>query len=425
MTDRRIEQIDHLTTMGLCIADGRVARLLKSPDPTETVTELLIYDGRGVERYYRLDGLGDPHDVAWTGSHYLIVSSIQNRVSWVRRDGTIDRTWEAPGENDSWHINCLHQHEGLWYLSVFGKFATHRGWSVDTAGTSGFLLRLDDNEEIITGLSQPHTPRFIDGSWVVCNSFAHELLRFEPGSCRVERRLQLDGYTRGIAVVDDVIFVGISAGRYAQDRTNAAICAIDRSTWQVIDRVDVPTKEIFDLLPVTHAQLDGIATGFRTSRFRNNEQDQYYLFQRAGVEPSRLWATGDPLPHEACAVAIEATFPETVIAKRTIEVPVRVTNIGSAIYVTAPPHPVYICYRWHRAADGTPVGEGQWLHTSLPRALPPGDTIEATISIAAPDSADAYTLTITLLQEGIAWFDDLRENNGSRHEVLVQTAEGV
>ncbi len=47
MTDRRIGQIGHLTTMGLCIADGRVARLLKSPDPTETVTELLIYDGRG------------------------------------------------------------------------------------------------------------------------------------------------------------------------------------------------------------------------------------------------------------------------------------------------------------------------------------------------------------------------------------------
>jgi len=420
LVDGRVAQIDRLTTMGLCIADGRVARLLKSPDPTETVTELLTYDERGVDRYYRLDGLGDPHDVAWTGTHYLIVSSIQNRVSWVRRDGTIERTWEAPGENDSWHINCLHQHAGLWYLSVFGKFATHRGWSNDTAGTSGFLLRLDDNEEVVTGLSQPHTPRFIDGGWVICNSVTHELLKIEPGSQRVERRLQLDGYVRGIAVVDDVLFVGISAGRYAQERSSAAICAIDRATWQLIERFEVPTKEIYDLLPVTRAQLDGLAAGFRTSRFRTNEHDQYYLFQRAGVEPTRLWATGEPLPHDACAVTIEARFPATVIAEQTIEVPVKVTNTGNAIYVTAPPHPVYICYRWHRADDGSPAGQGQWLHTPLPRALPPAATLETTIPIAAPDSAGAYTLAITLLQEGIAWFDDVRASNASRHDVLVR-----
>ena len=415
----RIERIDRLTTMGMCVADGRLARLLKSPDPTESMTELLLYDGRGAERYYRLDGFGDPHDIAWTGSHFLIVSSIQNRVSWVRPDGSVDNVWQAPGETDSWHINCLCEHAGCWYLSVFGKFATHRGWSEDGAGSSGFVLRLDDNMEIISGLSQPHTPRAIDGKWVVCNSATHELLQIDPGSADIERRLKLEGYTRGIAVFDDILLVGESAGRYANDRQNATICVLDRASWQTLDRVEVETKEIYELLPVSDTLLNGVTTGFRTSRFRPNEQDQYYLFQQAGVEPARLWATGDPLPASACSISIEAIFPGTVDIDATVEVPVQLKNLGSAILVTAPPNPVYVCYRWMDTRDGRAVGEGQWLHTPLPRSIPPGDAVDITALVAAPDEPGDYVLRVTLLQEGIAWFDDIRATNASVHAVRV------
>ena len=66
MIGREISKVDSMTTMGLCVAGDRLARLLKSPDATETLTELLVYDARGIERYYRFDGMGDPHDIYWT-----------------------------------------------------------------------------------------------------------------------------------------------------------------------------------------------------------------------------------------------------------------------------------------------------------------------------------------------------------------------
>jgi acetolactate synthase-1/2/3 large subunit len=414
-----IEQIDRLTTMGLCTGDGRIARVLKQPDATETVTELLIYDARGVQHYLRLDGLGAPHDIRWAGSHYVLVASVQNSVSSISLDGTVTTIWQAPGESDSWHINCLCERDGELYLSVFGKFATHRGWD-ETRGTSGFLMKVSDNSLVATGLSQPHTPRFVDGSWIICNSAKHELLQIDPASATVTRNLALEGYTRGIAVFEDVLLVGESAGRYATDRPTATICVIDRKNWNVLDRISLPTKEIYDIVAVDERLLNGLKTGFRTSRFRNAESDQNYLFQQAGIEPVRIWAISEPLPESAFKIEISAQMPESIIADATVEIPVRLRNDGGAILITAPPNPVLFCYRWVSPVDNTEVDSGHWLHTPLPRAVPPGTTVEARIEIAAPALVGEYLLRVTLLQENVAWFDAIRDSNASVHHVTVR-----
>lgn len=419
--DGCISRIDRLTTMGLWASDGRLARLLKSPDAADSMTEVIIYDERGARHYHRLDGLGDPHDIAWTGNAYAVVSSIQNRISWITAGGEIVRTWEAPGEADSWHINCLFQREGELYVSVFGRFATHRGWAEEKHGNSGFLYRLSDACEVVGGLSQPHTPRFVDGKWIVCNSAKHELLQVDEATGTVERRLKLNGYTRGIAILDDVFVVGESAGRYAPERTNAAICFIDRRTWEVIDRQPVDGEEVYDIVPVDETLIAGAKAGFRTSRFRTTEQDQYYLFQQAGVEPARLWAVGERLPAGGFSAQIEADVPESVNADAVLEIPVTIANRGNSIFVTAPPYPVHVCYRWRRSEDGTLVSENEWLHTPLAKALPPGATLTMRATIATPEEPGEYVLHVTLLQQDVAWFDDLNPTSASLHRVRVSS----
>jgi len=415
----RIDRIDNLTTMGLCIAGGKLARLLKSPDKTETMTELLVYDDRGVERYYRFDGFGSPHDIAWSGSQFLVVASIQNTILWISRTGDVERVWSAPGEADSWHINGLARAGDEWYVSVFGRFARHRGWAEELRGTSGLLLRISDNKEICTGLSQPHSPRFADGKWLICNSATREIVQIDPGSGKIERRLKLDGYTRGLAVFDDVLLVGESAGRYAVTRANAAICAIDRKTWKVVDRTELKAKEIYELLPVPRPLLQGARAGFRTSRTRNAEEDHHYLFRLAGVEPVRMWAIGEPLPPEAMKISMTARVPEVMHCGDSLEIPVWVTNLGGAILVSAPPNPVSICYRWTRSDDGAEIAAGEWIHTPLPRSAPPGDLITATALVAAPDDPGEYVLVLTLLQENVAWFDHVNSDNATLHGVTI------
>lgn len=142
------------------------------------------------------------------------------------------------------------------------------------------------------------------------------------------------------------------------------------------------------------------------------------MFTSAGVIPRRLWAVGDPLPPASLRATFEGQIPAATVVDEIIVLPCRVTNRGDAIYVSAPPNPIQFCYRWFDAT-GAAVGAGEWIHTNLPRALPPGETIEAWVRIAAPHAPGAYTLAVTLLQEGIAWFDDLSPASGIRGTVVV------
>jgi len=136
------------------------------------------------------------------------------------------------------------------------------------------------------------------------------------------------------------------------------------------------------------------------------------------VTPHRLWAVGEPLRPASLRASFDAEIPAATVVGEVFVLPCRVTNSGDAIFVSAPPNPIQFCYRWFDAS-GAPVGAGEWIHTPLPHALPPGQTIEAACRIAAPRVPGTYTLAVTLLQEGIAWFDDLSPASGARGTVTV------
>jgi hypothetical protein len=128
---------------------------------------------------------------------------------------------------------------------------------------------------------------------------------------------------------------------------------------------------------------------------------------------------GEPLPPASLRASFHAELPATTVVDEVFILPCRVTNAGDAVFVSAPPNPIQLCYRWFDAS-GTPVGAGEWIHTPLPHALPPGETANAACRIAAPHVPGTYTLAVTLLQEGIAWFDDLSQASGVRGTVTVE-----
>ena len=144
------------------------------------------------------------------------------------------------------------------------------------------------------------------------------------------------------------------------------------------------------------------------------------MFASVGVTPRRLWAVGEPLPPASLRAQFDAEIPATTMMDEVFIVRCRVTNAGDAIFVSAPPNPIQFCYRWFDAS-GALVGAGEWIHTPLPHALPPGESIEAACRIAAPHVPGTFTLAVTLLQEGIAWFDDLSPASGVRGTVTVES----
>ena len=126
----------------------------------------------------------------------------------------------------------------------------------------------------------------------------------------------------------------------------------------------------------------------------------------------------EPLPLRSLRTTVALNLPRTLRAGETVTVLCTVTNRSDAIYRSAPPNPVQLCYRWYDAG-GAAVCAGTWLHTPLSRPLQPGESDPVQMRIAAPESPGNYTLAVTLLQENVAWFDDVDPANGARGAVTI------
>jgi hypothetical protein len=415
-----IERIDRLSSTGLSIAGDRLARLLRSRGDTDAPGEILIYDAHGVRGYHRVDGLADPHDILWDGEHFIVVSSFTNSVLWISPSGEIVRMWQAPGNGDARHLNCLLIKDGRLLVSAFGRFTRHRQWTEEMCSPTGIVFDLETDENVLTGLSHPHQARFLDGAWTVCNSMTRELLRVDPLT-RVVSRIQLDGYTRGMGVSDDLLFVGESANRGLNPGTQktAQIAVVCRKTWRLLDRLILPCREIYDLVVAPQSLAEGARRGFRTNPQRVTEQDQYAMFDSVGVQPIRLWATGDPLPPEACKISIRADIPATLPSDTFIDLECSIENLGQAILVSAPPNPVHISYKWFHGDGGKRVEGMEGLRAKLPRALLPNHTLACTLSVETPKMAGRFILFVTLVQEQVAWFDDVSPSNSFSRAVDV------
>jgi acetolactate synthase-1/2/3 large subunit len=237
----------------------------------ESSGELLIYDQRGVERGLQVDGLTDAHGVAWDGDSFVAVSASNNRVVWIAPDGSIRRVWQAPGEGDCWHLNDIFVGDEDIYASAFGRFDSHRQWAAAGAAVaSGIVFSLTSGRTLVSRLHYPHSPR-LDSGWLICNSGAGELIETTPDDF-VIRALPLGGWTRGLAVCGDVLFVGTSVQRYDPgarlSRPSANIAVVSRTAWVLTQVASIPCREIYDLTLVPRDLLRGLRRGARTYPLR-------------------------------------------------------------------------------------------------------------------------------------------------------------
>lgn len=197
----------------------------------------------------------DIHDVLWHEDRYYLVGTRRNEVVCMSSAGEECQRWVLPGEEDSCHINCLAVWDGKVVFSAFGDFVAHRGYKGATIGT-GFVQELESGRRLITGLSQPHSLVVMDESLLLANSEACELAEYSKSGGRV-RAVGLNGYTRGIHVSDDHIYVGLSKSRNAQfdELDSAMLVVLDRQSWVELGRIPLPTDEIYSVLSADQATL--------------------------------------------------------------------------------------------------------------------------------------------------------------------------
>jgi acetolactate synthase-1/2/3 large subunit len=415
-----VDVVDRVSTTGLSTADGLLFRCLWSAEGSPA--ELVAYDETGVRRYHRLDSVSDPHDILVMGQNVLVVATTQNEVQCVAPDGEILWRWRAPGEPDSWHLNSLARRDDKIVVCGFGPFTRHRGWDESGKPASGRVVGLDTGEPVLTGLRAPHSPWYDDGTWLVCDSAAGQLLEIREATGEVSQRLDLPGWPRGLVVTDDHLFVGISPDRHAAGSVEtAAVAIVNRSDWSLTGLVALPGREVYALALAPTALVDGARKGFDTNHTRAHEQGQRRLFDRLGVQPKQLWATGDRLEKEERKVTITVESPVAgeVEANSLLSLDCQVRNGGLGILTPAPPYPVRVVQRWYDMNGD--IAPTKPIKTPLTRSLPPEAAIRLPVRSRVPSTPGKYRLRVTLDQDGIP-FDQFDESSAVDVSVNVVAA---
>jgi Domain of unknown function (DUF4915) len=410
--------IDRLSSTGIAVTETTVGRLVQSPVDYPPGAQFFVYDQIGVKEFRRLDEVVDPHDLVPFGDgEWLAVSSTRNAIFRVHLDGTVETVWQPSLVTDSWHVNCIAMADGELWVTAFGRFESSREWSGEGGLGTGFLRNLTTGEEF-GGLSHPHSPCCISGRWWVCNSLDKSLVRWDGDAW--EHVATLQGYPRGLATDGDQVFVGESAHRGAESGCASLVVLRDGD---VVSRIALPCAEIYDLTICPVNLVDGLRRGFNMPHADAdadadaNGADRLIMMDVMDQigDPRILRGIGEPLRPEEVATRVRIEpFPTMEVGDRRALV-ANVENLGSSTFASIHPFPVNLSYRWNDE-EGRQI-DGQRTH--LGRPLLPGAEEAYEIIVQAPLEPGEYSLSVSLVQDGNFWLDEISASNGTRFHVSV------
>ena len=130
--------------------------------------------------------------------------------------------------------------------------------------------------------------------------------------------------------------------------------------------------------------------------------DEYdYLSPSQFVERHRVGRFPTPAPSGSLFSArYESSGLSSIRVGETVTIGVGITNTSGASWPRGTANPVRLSYHWR---GPSPVWNG--LRTDV-SGLSPGAGMSVALHVRGPDAPGAYTLEITAVQEGIAWFED-------------------
>jgi hypothetical protein len=199
----------------------------------------------------------DLHDVLVDASGTYVAVTKTNEVARLDDAFRIAESWRFGEEQDCAHVNCIAIQHGRLLASMFGPFTSTRGYKGATRQT-GRVIDVRSGETLIDGLSQPHSLVAVGDQLWLCSS-EDRALQIYDREFRLERTLSLPGYTRGLAVGANAVYVGLSRSRNIKSGevggfASAVVAVLDRQTLAITGYVPLPWNEIYDIRIATDAE---------------------------------------------------------------------------------------------------------------------------------------------------------------------------
>jgi uncharacterized protein (TIGR03032 family) len=190
--------------------------------------------------------------------------------------------------SDRCHRNGLGMVDGQpKYVTALGETNEMGGWRPNKA-KGGLLMDVDSGEILCRGLSMPHSPRWYGGRLWVCESGSGTLGTVDRNSRRYEAVAAVPGFTRGIDIVGDLAFVGLS--RVRESAGFSGIPITERLTPEEracgVCVVDLRRGEAAALLKFTSGVQEVFAVALLPRRFPDLINDDETLLESSFVVPT-------------------------------------------------------------------------------------------------------------------------------------------
>ena len=222
------------------------------------------YDACFLTRSAQYTGDISIHDLAW-GNQLWVVNTRFSCLCTLTNNYNFLPQWRpsfisAIAPEDRCHLNGMAMVGGMpKYFTVLGQTDSPGGWR-DNKASGGCILEVPTSKLITDGLSMPHSPRVHQNHLWVLNSGYGEVVTVNLASGKQEKIVSLPGYTRGLALMGQYAFVGLSKIRETAtfgnlpicdrfDDLKCGICVVDLKTRQMISCLEFQegVDEIFDV----------------------------------------------------------------------------------------------------------------------------------------------------------------------------------
>jgi len=158
------------------------------------------------------------HEMAYVGDQLWFVNTRFSCLATHDPDHSFAPVWRPRfisqlTPDDRCHLNGLGLKGGqAKWATALGETDSGGGWR-ENKKSGGILIDIESNEIVARGLSMPHSPRWhADRLWLL-ESGTGSLGYVELNAGRYEPIVHLDGFTRGLEMVGNLAFIGLSQVR--------------------------------------------------------------------------------------------------------------------------------------------------------------------------------------------------------------------
>lgn len=206
------------------------------------------------------------HDMALDGPSVVFTNTQFSCLGRADGFSSFVPLWRPPFisvlmPEDRCHLNSFAMDGGrVRYATAFAASDTSQGYRAMPID-SGVIIDVEAGAVVVSGLIKPHSVRIFDNRLYVLNSAAGEVLRVDIEARGSETLATLPGFTRGLRMHGDILFVGLSTLRASAralglplssraDSLVAGIAALDRESGALLGmlRLAAGAEELFDFV---------------------------------------------------------------------------------------------------------------------------------------------------------------------------------